>query len=230
MATDVSPIGLAAHITAPTTTGALAPLEGGRQAAAAPLDLKQVPPPARASPPTTPSDGALARNGYARMQAAKDRHFEELVGMRDTRQQIERFEALLADMKTSVEAIVKQYPPYPPDNSDRVALVNKIMGLQKEIESLTATFPRKLDLPSGLGDKPAAAVTDLELGALLNEIQGAQSQTAEAGAGLWADIKASSNTGEIPQDAQSLSSASRAELAQSGRAIGVAARQLTALA
>jgi hypothetical protein len=57
---------------------------------------------------------------------------------RDTGKSLDRAEELLDDMAALVGAI-KNYPPFPAGNEERVQYINSIDGLRKEMQSLT--FP-----------------------------------------------------------------------------------------
>lgn len=57
---------------------------------------------------------------------------------RDTGKSLDRAEELLDDMAALVGA-VKNYPPFPAGNEERVQYINSIDGLRKELQSLT--FP-----------------------------------------------------------------------------------------
>jgi hypothetical protein len=58
--------------------------------------------------------------------------------VRNTSKSLDRAEELLNEMATLVGA-VKNYPPFPAGNEDRVQYINSIDGLRKEMQSLT--FP-----------------------------------------------------------------------------------------
>jgi hypothetical protein len=58
--------------------------------------------------------------------------------VRDTGKSLDRAEELLDDMAALVGA-VKNYPPFPAGNEERVQYINSIDGLRKEMQSLT--FP-----------------------------------------------------------------------------------------
>ena len=49
----------------------------------------------------------------------------------------------LQRMKDSLDAIVKQYPPYPPGSKERIAVLKEVGALRREIEKLT--FPPQPD-------------------------------------------------------------------------------------
>lgn len=75
---------------------------------------------------------------FATLADRKDDAVQAAQAGRETGKSLDRAEDLLQDMASLVGA-VKNYPPFPAGNEDRVQYINSIDGLRKEMQSLT--FP-----------------------------------------------------------------------------------------
>jgi hypothetical protein len=67
--------------------------------------------------------------------------------------------ANIEQMESEVQMFVKQYPPYPPGNEERLQILNRFAALRKQIDRLTFPpdpFAQKIIGDSGSGDKAQA--------------------------------------------------------------------------
>ena len=92
----------------------------------------------------------------------------------------------LGDMRKSLEKIVKQYPPYPPESAERIENLRRFNALRKIIEQLT--FPHKENDPDIITENRNQVVgpdaislpeigpkaEDGQIAALLEKVKGAQ--------------------------------------------------------
>lgn len=78
----------------------------------------------------------------------------------------------ISQMKGQLDAIVKNYPPYPIGDSNRAQYLKTFSGLRKEIESMT--IPRDVEIPelsvSSNDAEVAAAAHKLDI--IINKING----------------------------------------------------------
>lgn len=219
MANEISQIGVATHSAAPAYAGAVPPPATGRAGSAGP--------PAE-TPAVAPTERGSAGERYARLQSEKDRHFDDMVDIRQDGQKLDEIETHLGELRATLDSIVKQYPPYPRDDPRRIELLNQVIGLQKQIESLDVTFPWKDSadeggpLLGGLTERPASAISDTELPALLDETQAAFGSVTAARGRLWADVVAITGAAGNSAEATAVAGASQAALArQSDQDVGI---------
>ena len=118
-------------------------------------------------------------------------HESRLRGAQQTRENLKVAKAGLGAIKTHFEDIVKWYPPYPLDNPQRVALLNKVNGLRQQVEKLEFPPPKDTDGPSspgnlklGFGEINPAKTSNADIARYYQGVQRAQEQLATvAGAG-----------------------------------------------
>ncbi|MGD9365256.1 MAG: hypothetical protein PVH87_06135 [Desulfobacteraceae bacterium] len=92
---------------------------------------------------------SLDRIKMSMQQRAKSR-FEDLSRqIHQLDKTMETIDAQLGEMRASLERIVKQYPPYPPESAERIENLRRFSTLRKIIDQLT--IPRQVD---GLEKKP----------------------------------------------------------------------------
>jgi len=147
------------------------------------------------------------RAKYALAQSKLDTRNQLALLTRDQSDRLVKLEAGLAAMKDGLQAIVKHYPPYPPDNPERIELLNQVSGLKKEIEALDISRGGDIDTVVVAADKKAAdavpafgdlsvldklpgdVITDEDLAQLLRQVESSQAKVAEARQKMWADLQ-----------------------------------------
>jgi hypothetical protein len=78
----------------------------------------------------------LAASRYAHAQEIRERLNMAALGVRQSYQTLDAVERLLGEISSTLSIITKQYPPYPIDNPERIQLLNKAIGMRKQIEAL----------------------------------------------------------------------------------------------
>jgi hypothetical protein len=76
---------------------------------------------------------------FARLQSIDERQNQEAIRIRDEDQRMEKTGQLLTQMKREIYRIIKNYPPYPLGEPERVKFLRSFNGLRQQIESLV--FP-----------------------------------------------------------------------------------------
>jgi hypothetical protein len=76
-------------------------------------------------------------------QRAKTRFGHLSRQIRQIDKTMETIDTRLGEMRASLERIVKQYPPYPPDSAERIENLRRFSTLRKIIDRLT--IPRQLE-------------------------------------------------------------------------------------
>lgn len=82
---------------------------------------------------------------HAQIRQAKDAIAEAAMQIRGAHAGLSAADQLLREIKTNLTHIVKQYPPYAQDNPERIAYLNSITGLRKQLEALA--FPPAAERP-----------------------------------------------------------------------------------
>lgn len=90
------------------------------------------------------------------LASRKDDAVQAAKSVRDADKAIAQADNLLNEMRQRVQ-VVKNYPPFPPGNSERVAFINSIEGLRKQLEALAVPpverdyapvfYPKESDFP-----------------------------------------------------------------------------------
>jgi hypothetical protein len=89
---------------------------------------------------------------HAQVRLAKDMLVEAALQIRHAQSGLDSADRLLAEIKANLVQIVKQYPPFAHDSPQRIAYLNAITGLRKQLEALS--FP-----PAGVqGGSPELSV------------------------------------------------------------------------
>ncbi len=124
---------------------------------------------------------------FAAMVASKDEALRVAQSVRQTVRALEEVQATVRAMQAAVQAVVKQYPPFPPGSEQRLQYLNSISALRQQLEAMTIPppanriepvfYPRASDLPA-LDPNTAA---DADVGALGAALIGFE---ADIGAGL----------------------------------------------
>jgi len=63
------------------------------------------------------------------------------ISLRQTNEGLKETSSIVADMKTSLDVIIKTYPPYSPESKERIAQLMTYSSLRKQIESLMVPAP-----------------------------------------------------------------------------------------
>lgn len=190
---------------------------------------------------------------YSRLLGQQDMLNKSASVVRELGGAIEKADQLLGKVADHLDKIVKMYPPYPIDNPLRVALLNQISGLRKQIDQLTFPQPETVDAvgrllgakadAAGKGGDPASqkdavaaakalpvldpqAASDAEVGKALDQVKAAKTSLQDLRVGMWQDVVNFVKQSESPE-AQSGAAGVRVQLADLGnRGIGGNAHQL----
>ncbi len=94
---------------------------------------------------------------FPALASQKDDAVQVAKSVRDADKAIARVDNLLNEMRQKVQ-VVKNYPPFPPGNQERVDFINSIEGLRKQLEAMSVPpvdrdyapvfYPKESDLPS----------------------------------------------------------------------------------
>lgn len=217
MASEISTVGMAVHAS-PAITSETPRLARGESA--------QGNAPPHAASVAGPRGNAYGYHAklqgvHARALLAQDQRLDQASAVRQTQQALAEAEGILGVAEEALGAIVKRYPPYAQDDSERIDLLNQVTGLRKQIEALNfppegAEKAKELDPVLkdllGLGEKTPSEIPDEALAALLENVEAAKAKVREQQAAMWSDLfDSDSKQGE--QEAAAQASQSRAALA-----------------
>lgn len=106
--------------------------------------------------------------GFSVLATAKDEATRAAQSIRDANQALVQADTQLRNMEERVR-MVKNYPPFPPGNEQRMAYINSINGLRRQLEAMTIPpvqsgvepvfYPRETDLP----DLDPSAASDADV-------------------------------------------------------------------
>ncbi|WP_126444179.1 hypothetical protein [Sulfuricystis multivorans] len=163
---------------------------------------------------------------YARLQSAKDGLQNSALVDRQRLNDAETVQKLAREMRANLMAIVKNYPPFPPDSEDRKRYLEMVVGLRREMEALMVPPPDKGGPPALSEDGRAAlgrltpSSSDAEVAAAADALA-----TLEAGlTGFGEEIKRRWVEQASSQAARQLSAATAEQLARVAGGIGTTAR------
>jgi hypothetical protein len=154
---------------------------------------------------TAQDSAALSQAGFARAQDNRDARFESVVKARTETSLMVSAEQKLTDMKAGIESVVKRYPPYPSNSPERLALLNDVVGLRKQVEALMVPADpdkageagkgevdneRKQYLRElmGLPEWPLDNISDNELVQMLGQVDQALTAVTGTREAMWADV------------------------------------------
>lgn len=81
--------------------------------------------------------GSQVRHAEALSRLDAEHRTADLVKQTDTA--LQNIGQKLGEMQDILQRVIKQYPPYPPENRERMEFLNSLSGLRKQIDALT--FP-----------------------------------------------------------------------------------------
>jgi hypothetical protein len=152
---------------------------------------------------------------FSKLLEQQDRLGQAAVSLRDTGQAVRQAAHLLDQTTNNLNQIVKMYPPYPVDDPRRVAILNEVSGLRKEVEALTFPPSAALKLVDQvLGQQPGSAGTsgaqgveavvkgglsgvatldpgsasDAAVSQALGQVESLQSTLHQVSTGMWQDV------------------------------------------
>lgn len=202
-------------------------VHGGSPAPRPRLDL------AAAGMPDTRVD--TQHGAFAALAALKDKagHFAQSVRQSD--RALAQAQATVKAMRSQVQILVKQYPPFPPGSEQRLDYLKSISALRHQLEAMTIPplegraepvfYPRKSELPTldplAASDEDIAAF-DRVLDALDRRIGGGVAELQREIAGMIDTVGQAFSPTTPPLDERQASSVSRAiagQLAYHGSSI-----------
>jgi hypothetical protein len=86
---------------------------------------------------------AVVSGLHAQIRLAKDAMADAALQIRLTQSHLEMADDVLAQAKANLTQIVKQYPPFAQDSPQRIAYLNAITGLRKQLEALSFPMVRE---------------------------------------------------------------------------------------
>lgn len=150
----------------------------------------------------------------ARIRNVQDARTEAALQVRHASEGLDRADELLAKIQDNLTQIIKQYPPLAQDSPQRVAYLNAITGLRKQLEALA--FPPEwkradgenqlegvgVDWQKNLPPSPVVlsrtdvavsvldprTATDGQIGQVAAEVDVARSKVAESRAQMWQGV------------------------------------------
>lgn len=159
------------------------------------------------------SAGQLDRPGFsasiAQIRASAEQRAETAVQLRQFQTNVRAADELLAEIKEQLTHIVKQYPPFALDDPQRLAYLNAIAGLRKQLDALAFPPEREANKEaSTVGSGQAAPLLsdipvkgdlsipelaprsagDEEVASALGAVKNAQARVQELQGSMWQDV------------------------------------------
>lgn len=147
---------------------------------------------------------------YAQIQATNDVRGEAAVQLRQAQSSLQQADELLTAIKTELVQIVKQYPPFAQDSPQRIAYLNAITGLRKQLDALAfppdrqdsdvaptgvdwqKTLPPQAALPASgdlaIPELDPGTASDGEVGVALEAATKAHDKVREMKGAMWQDV------------------------------------------
>lgn len=160
--------------------------------------------------PAGPKDRPGFVTLYAQLRAAKDLRGEAALQFRQGQASLRQADELLEEIKSQLLQIVKQYPPFSLESPQRIAYLNAITGLRKQLDALAFPPDRRdqeagesgIDWQNSVPPRPGypapgeLAITELDprmatdddVKTALDAITKAQEGVSDARAGMWQDV------------------------------------------
>lgn len=123
---------------------------------------------------------------FAALASGKDEASRMAQSAREMQRALQAASVTLQAMRQAVDAVLKQYPPFPPGSEQRVGYLNSVAALRQQIEAMTVPppqdeagvviYPRLDDLP----ELDPSSATDEDIAAFARTLQ-AVTQGVEAG-------------------------------------------------
>lgn len=156
-----------------------------------------------------PPETSQVSGAFAQLQQRQDVMLKAAATVREVGGAATQAADLLGKVESSLDQIVKMFPPYPIDSPERVSLLNQIDGLRKQIEQLTFPPPADVDnvgqLLGGRNDVATAvlagkdrmwdvpeldphAASDQQIGSALDRVKDVQATLKGLQAGMWQDV------------------------------------------
>lgn len=149
---------------------------------------------------------------YTAISGDREVQGQQAARIREAQANLGGIQERLAEIKKTLVQIVKQFPPYPVGNPQRVEMMNLVQGLRKELDALTVPAPYRFPsqqqsveadkLAQGQLPVPVAVVksdlplpafdpqttTDEEIVTALEQIEKLQKRVEQAEQGMWQDV------------------------------------------
>lgn len=182
--------------------------------------------------PAGTSAPATQLSAFARLWQQKDAAIAWLQAATESMDRLRRGQDIVAAMRREIEALVKNYPPFPPGSEERLQYLRSISALRQQLDALTVP-PRIEAAPvvPKLPQQPPDMATDAEWQAHAEALDAYQAQLAKLGASaadalqsarMWPEVgKVTPDSATVPDRAhlQALAASlqqSTASLSQAG--------------
>ena len=202
---------------------------------------------------TDPAVPAAVSGVHAQIRLAKDAMAEAALRIRLAQSGLEKADGVLAEAEVNLTQIVKQYPPFAQDSPQRIAYLNAITGLRKQLEALS--FP-PVRAREGPGSVPASGIdwrellppqpvlprqgdlsipelvpdtaTDGDVTRALNAVVGAREQVALMKQGMWDEVARFVGSLDVNRAVSQAGEVKSYVASTPGHGIGVASSRLMA--
>lgn len=176
---------------------------------------------ASAGHPDRPGFSAL----FAQIRVLGEQRAETAAQLRQFQSSLHRADDLLEQIKEQLGQIIKQYPPFAQDDPQRIAYLNSISGLRKQLDALTFPPEHRPQAqlsqmgegqdtlpavpPHPLRDVPAIpeldprTAGDAEVKSALDAVTRVQAMVHDVQAGMWQDVVRYVGTSNLGPDGDS---------------------------
>ncbi|WP_131110549.1 hypothetical protein [Sulfuricystis thermophila] len=164
---------------------------------------------------------------YARLQASKDGLQNAALADRQRLAETETVRDLARQMRANLMAIVKNYPPFPPESEERRRYLELAIGIRKQMEALIVPPPLKGEAAPKAGPLMPQDLPQLTLQASDAEVAAAARALDAVGSsltGFGEEIRARWAEPVAPAVARDLSAATAGQLAALPGGIGTTDR------
>jgi hypothetical protein len=180
-------------------------------------------------------DSTQVAGVYSHLRGRQDALNQAASVLREVGKGVEKAGKLLDKVESSLDQIVKMFPPYPVNSPIRVSLLNKVSGLHQQIDQLTFPSPdtvnvvnRLLNGKTDASANPIAGVqhqlwdlptldpqaaSDQQVSQALDQVKALQADLKASQTGMWQDVVSFVRKAETPE-ARNQAAGVRAQLAE----------------
>jgi hypothetical protein len=187
---------------------------------------------------------------HAQIRLAKDAMAEAALQIRFVHSSLEKADEALSQVIVNLTQIVKQYPPFAQDSPQRIASLNSVTGLRKQLEALAFPVERG---QRGLGSAPGQSLgwlppqpviptqgdlsipelspetaTDSDVANALSTVAATRERVSLMKAGMWEDVARFVGSLDINWAISQAGEVNSYVASTPGHGIGIASEQLMA--